>query len=723
MSIEGMYETQPPGGTEGYSLAELETIAGQIGIEGMPVQIDGSELIAALSNGVQFICHLSGGAVSNGHYVSPEYIPAPPYIDYPGMPMGAQAKGIASNDFAVRWDGYALAVAPPGVLASNTAAKRAWMALMPRKVQPKEAAGVRGAGGCGTCAKGGGPMSVVPSVSVDTKYMVVETMVTPLSYNAGDGVQMRFTLSHAASRSHLQSQASGRPLSPRHCGAFWNISFDTLGNGYRRIVTSNDLMNRIEIKSNVFIRIVRDENDPDKPVTAVIDPRGRSTEFTYSGGRITALTDPFGRTVQLAYDGEGNLSSIRNPVGQITGFRYDNRHRIVTIQSPASTNRIEYESSPCGLTTAIRMYDGLNRHEETRWTAAGYTERQHDGTVYATERKMFGPTLFYHLKVAEYKNGAQVGMKRRDRNGYTMFNAGKSRGVWSSSATILDRRSQILGSVDEYGRTKLLPGTTNTAAAASGTREVPSGHGAKAAASLPSLPNGQRTNVAASTSAKSSSHHLINHQVTGGYKLMASPPPESQYDRIEYYTNALGFITTYYYTNDHLLAITDALDRTTRYYYDSAWNMTCIQMPNDTTMSNVYDAMNRVVKTIQPDGIEVQTEYDLIDRPIRTIYLSETAQAGQPAINGHPYTETRYGCCGVSEAIDRAGNPAKYSYDAVARLVKVMDAMSTVVSYTYNDLDEVTALTDGNGNKTQFEYSGIGMFEETNRYLTRMAPT
>jgi hypothetical protein len=54
-------------------------------------------------------------------------------------------------------------------------------------------------------------------------------------------------------------------------------------------------MSRIEVRSNVFITIVRNEGDPDKPVTSVIDPQGRSTIFSYSGGKVSGITDPFGR--------------------------------------------------------------------------------------------------------------------------------------------------------------------------------------------------------------------------------------------------------------------------------------------------------------------------------------------------------------------------------------------------------------------------------------------
>ncbi|MCX7004030.1 MAG: hypothetical protein NTV22_12285 [bacterium] len=189
--------------------------------------------------------------------------------------------------------------------------------------------------------------------------------------------------------------------------------------------------------------------------------------------------------------------------------------------------------------------------------------------------------------------------------------------------------------------------------------------------------------------------------------------------RVEYVTNALGYVSIYSYDDaDNLMSIEDPLVRVTHYLYDTNQWLTAIILPNGSVSSNVYDALGRVIETISPDGTRIGTDYDNLDRAVRTIFLSESAASGQRNINGHPYNETMYGCCGVLASIDRAGRMTSYEYDAAGRLLRVTDAELNTVSYAYDARDNLVTLTDGNGNSTAFEYDDFYLFYQSNRYLS-----
>jgi YD repeat-containing protein len=73
-------------------------------------------------------------------------------------------------------------------------------------------------------------------------------------------------------------------------------------------------------------------------IQKVIDPKGLTTVFNYSGNRVTSIIDPAGRVTKLEYDQQGNLISVIDPDASKNQYGYDSRH-LLTVSIDKYGNR------------------------------------------------------------------------------------------------------------------------------------------------------------------------------------------------------------------------------------------------------------------------------------------------------------------------------------------------------------------------------------------------
>lgn len=64
-------------------------------------------------------------------------------------------------------------------------------------------------------------------------------------------------------------------------------------------------------------------------LTAIVDPVGLRTNFSYSNERVSSVTDPANRTTRFDYDSKGNLIRITDPDGSFRTWDYDSGNRMV----------------------------------------------------------------------------------------------------------------------------------------------------------------------------------------------------------------------------------------------------------------------------------------------------------------------------------------------------------------------------------------------------------
>ncbi len=136
------------------------------------------------------------------------------------------------------------------------------------------------------------------------------------------------------------------------------------------------------------------------------------------------------------------------------------------------------------------------------------------------------------------------------------------------------------------------------------------------------------------------------------------------------------------------------------------------------TTTNIYDAMNRVVQAIDPDGGTNTVVYNLIGQQQATIdklgrttsytydYQGRLIQTTYPDLttetNGYDATGNR-----IASA-DRLGRVTSYVYDALNRLVQTIYPDGTTNTTVYDDVGRVAQTIDARGTITSFAYDAAG---------------
>ena len=150
-------------------------------------------------------------------------------------------------------------------------------------------------------------------------------------------------------------------------------------------------------------------------------------------------------------------------------------------------------------------------------------------------------------------------------------------------------------------------------------------------------------------------------------------------------TDPLTNITHLTYTSVGLIAsITDAQQHTTTYQYDVRGNRTAVIDPINGSAhptSFAYDVMNRLTGITYPDGSTVGFGYD---------YRGPT--------------HYRYG---------PEQRTTTYTYDDADRLTAVTDPASHATTYTYDTENNLKSITDANGHATSFAYNAFGRVTQT----------
>jgi RHS repeat-associated protein len=120
-------------------------------------------------------------------------------------------------------------------------------------------------------------------------------------------------------------------------------------------------------------RFVYEDYDPLEPVVRlkfVIDGDGRTNTITYatnhlfSTNLIAAVTDPFGRAATMEYDHQGLLTNITDTIQLATSFSYDGNGRVSQMLTPYGPTEFAYTEAtstnvaPHGRSVLVSLPDG-----------------------------------------------------------------------------------------------------------------------------------------------------------------------------------------------------------------------------------------------------------------------------------------------------------------------------------------------------------------------------
>lgn len=206
--------------------------------------------------------------------------------------------------------------------------------------------------------------------------------------------------------------------------------------------------------------------------------------------------------------------------------------------------------------------------------------------------------------------------------------------------------------------------------------------------------------------------------------------------------DADGNVKTYKYDQgNNMECRTDALGNSTLYEYNTDGKPTRISDPEGKEVQYDYDADGRLTKIIDGNGNETLMVYEnetsgcaicsggMTGDPAKIIYPTfakeykydsrgRKVEERDVLSDDEAYlTQFGYDASGnLTSRTDKEGEITIYEYDALDRLVKVVDPLVHETAYSYDDRDNLIVLTDSNGNVTLFQY------DRNNRLIKEIRP-
>jgi len=452
---------------------------------------------------------------------------------------------------------------------------------------------------------------------------------------------------------------------------------------------------------------------------AHFDPTNNQTRaVTFSrdfAGRITAISDPNGGTnslpaIKYVYNRDtGNLIQVLKLVDRNSGTYTVNSY---LYNNPNFPHYITQIINGDGVPVARNYYDNSGRLTAVQDADGNRTKFIHNtanNTEVVVDRLNHTNTFVYDLNgniIAQTNALGQVTTMDYDANNNKTTNTVFLNGQPLITSYIYDPSTQLLsGSTDPLGHTNgfTYDGFGNVLTSADAL-----GHG-----TVNAYDNyGNLTNTTDALQNPTVNFYDGNSLLTGS-------------------RDAVGTVTTNYYDTFGNLTASATINlqpstilSSNSFAYDANGNRTnstiwrhigVSWVPSVTLF--VYDAMNRVVQTIDPDGTSTVV-YDLAGKQVATIdklgHTNSYTYDGQGRLILTTYpdstTETSaYDAAGNrTNSVDRAGHATTYYYDALNRLTNTTYPDFTTSTTVYDGLGRVAQTIDALGTVTAFSYDAAG---------------
>ncbi len=392
---------------------------------------------------------------------------------------------------------------------------------------------------------------------------------------------------------------------------------------------------------------------------SVIDRNGNETTLTYSGaGRLEKITDPAGRKITLAYNSEGLVESAKDPMGHTVKYTYEGGELASVTDPGESSARWQFKYN--GSHEITTMTDGRSGKVVNEYNGSNQVTSQEDpmGHITTFEYEAF------QTKITNKATGDVID-EQFDSNGLPFS---VTRGYGTASATTetftYNSMNEPLTVTDGNGhtteytynsagdRTSMIdPDKDETKWTYDGTHDV----------LTVETPKGETTTIKRNSS-------------NGNAETIERPAPGSKTQ-----------ITKYKYgSHGEVEKVTDALEHTWTYGYDSDGDRTAETTPETEKRTFGYNEDSQEAWTVSPRG---NSSGEL------TKYMSSIERDEQ----GRPL-----------KVADPLGHTSKYAYDGNGNLETVTDGNSHKTTYTYNADNQPIKVKEPNGTVTETEYDGEG---------------
>lgn len=412
---------------------------------------------------------------------------------------------------------------------------------------------------------------------------------------------------------------------------------------------------------------------------------GRKTTYLVSSGKLTTITDPDSLYTQFAYDTKGRITGITDRAGQVSNVAYDTLGFVDSTQGPSFT---KFPSGSARQT--VRLADA----ETGAWQV---------GTPGTSSSSPKGAVKADTLRWTVTDPGGAPRRYQLDRFGQVL------------TAT------SVLGATDVVQRDTLgrvtsasTAGHNTTSNTWSTGSDLPHDFGSPYLLLESSTYGGSTTDYTYNANLDVVEVSGTNETQDFGYTgaLIHKVTTESAGGTVQltHYYNAIGQDT----------AVVDALSHRTRWRYDALGNVdttydargartvlgrdrygrdTSVTAPLSGTSYTFYDKLNRVVKTRNPYGQEVNSTYDALGR------LTRLKDAKSQVY------KFAYGPVGLSAQYD-LGDTTKadtYAYDGSGRLVRAFTRRGDTISMAYDTLSRLVARWGSGFAAESLAYDTVGL--------------
>jgi RHS repeat-associated protein len=463
-------------------------------------------------------------------------------------------------------------------------------------------------------------------------------------------------------------------------------------------------------------------------VESIKDPMGHLVKYTYESGNLATVTLPGVETARwkLKYDGSHRLTELTDGRGNTTKNEYDASHRVTLQTDPLGRKRkFEYKETSGVRETTIAEPNESKTFE--KFNAAGEPTEitRASGTGIAQTTKYEYNAAYQVVKVTDANNHSTTYGYDTEGNKTSRKDPNGNETKWVYNPT-----HDVIKETTPKGETTTI---TRNASGDPESIKRPAPGGATQETTFKRAANGDLEEETDPLGRKTK----YEYDSYGNQKAEIDPEGDKQ----TWTYNEDGFAITTVSprgneegaeaakfetkterdAQDRVIKVTDPLGHETKYKYDANGNIEVVTNPNAHATTYVYDAADQETEVIAANGDVAKTAYDSMGQ-----VKSKTDGNGKTT----KYERNLLGQ--VTEVIDPLERKTTREYDAAGNLKKVKDAEGRTITYTYDPGDRLTkmdfseeATTDityeyGNDNEVTVMKDGTGTTKRTYDELDRL---